>query len=137
MSLKLEVGIFARDGKKRKSGKKVRRRSLMQSYTFEVRDQSGEPVDPDGKWWAKWKDKLTEMLSESVIQRAVDDDDLPLPTQYLTIRPTGPDPDDLSVYAVIWNDYLIKCIACESGMSEETETGVCFDCTEGNRTHTG
>jgi hypothetical protein len=142
-SLEIEVGIYARDGEEldselaERAGVPRRESKTERRYVFQLRKPSGAVVDAAGEWWAKWREKIIDALAEAVIQRAIDDDDLPLPTQYLAFWPTGPDMDDIDVQGVIRNDYLIKCVACRNGMSEETDSGLCFDCTEGQRTHTG
>ena len=133
-SLQIEVGIYARDGVvldselAERAGVPRREARLKRQYVFEIRKPSGAVLDADGEFWQTFGEQIIDTLSEAIIQRAIDDADLPLPTQYMAFWPALG--EGAASHGRIDNQYFIKCVECNNGMSEMGVRGLCSDCSE-------
>ena len=131
----IEVGIYARDGDALQTtiadsrGEPRREARLCSQYVFELRKPSGALIRADGEWWLKFKDQIIDTLSERVLGLRIEDDVLPLPTQYMAYWPYNG--ETANGQGVLRNEYIIKCVQCDNGMSEMGVRGLCSDCNKG------
>ena len=125
--MKLEIGIYARDGDKLK-GADDREAQLCSQYVFELRKPSGAVIHAHDDWWKHFKEQIIDTFASSVINGLIEDMVLPLPTEFLYYQPyMGPVANGHGKFGT---DYILRCKFCKEGASELNDKLLCSSCQE-------